>query len=325
MRRKRLELFFILYLTAAVAFVVVSKEREKKEDRIEKEKEEFLRSFLTQPGIEYENDTLFFYLDGENGRINDIVLRTFTTNITVNDVGAEDSARMVIDAVTHNDILISPTVVRGGDRILVGDLEDRTVMFPLEVQPSSIGVYSIGFTIETKRIHSLDETTYGYRDIHFPKEYIDTKLLERMEQARGQFTLIVEDTASPKIKDVAELELSVENTSISTAVGFEVENSVTVNLGFNRPDVRIIKGKGELVADTLSNDRVNKYTWKGRGEKHAYTVALEARVDREAGGKDIARAAFTVEATKPYLKNAISMKAACSAEVESPPASFAIR
>jgi hypothetical protein len=301
MRRRRVEIFFVLYLTALVGFVVVSKERDKRDIEIERQKDVFLRSFLKQASISFEGDTLRWYVSSENGSIvSDAYGREFQVDMRVSDIGPQDSIAVRINAVTHNNLLVSPVVVMPVGRKYVGELQDRVVSFPLRCNFTSTGVYDVTVTAFTKRVHFYDKLNYQYRDIIFPKDVISAEVLDRIEETRAQVTIVVEDTSLSNPLDVANIALLSENSIIESATGFQEQNTLTVNLGFYKPSLSIIQGQGTL--ELLSSDnRIESYLWRGPVGLRPYTVVIEARVDRKAGGKDIARTSFKVQPQLPYL------------------------
>ncbi len=300
MRRRRVEIFFVLYLTALVGFVVVSKERDKHDLRVDQQKENFLKAFLQPVEIEFPNDTLWWYVSSpsKDGELR--VSAPLVADIKIHDIGPEDSVRLVVNSITYNNLLVSPKSVHPVGRRVFGDFSDRIVRYPVECRFKRTGTYVVTLAAKTNRIHFHDEHSYAYNGIVFPKEYISRELLEKIEDSRAQLTVIVEDTSAAKPILAPNLVLTPEKTVVTSALGFEEMNNLQVNLSFNKPVVRMVEGPGRLERQG-SDGKVDSYIWRGPVRKYPYDVIVEARVARKAGGKDIARTRFTVEPVLPYL------------------------
>ena len=80
-QRKRIDIFFILYLTAILGFVVVSRERDKIDEGMHELNEQIVRTFVPPVPLRPEGDTLRCYVDADS---NGIVIgdpRVFETKV----------------------------------------------------------------------------------------------------------------------------------------------------------------------------------------------------------------------------------------------------
>jgi hypothetical protein len=303
-RKKRFEVFFILYLMAIVVLAVLSKERDRFDSELRQRTENIVRTLLAPVPISLENDTLFVFVDAAGTA--DVIragVRPFVTTLTLTDIGPEDDVRISLSSILRDNVLISPQAVRILGRRAVGSLEERTVVFPVECTFTRKGTYSLRFTTETKRVREHIPGFYTFRGTVFSDSLIPPSVLRGAETAIRTLTVVVEDTSIAVPLPVDPIEVSFSRDAVTTALGFEEDNPITITQAFLDPDIRLVKGAGHI-------DRQNTgaalplYSWRGIATKRLDSIVVQSRVHRQAGGKDISRTSFVLRAVPPFLRQA---------------------
>lgn len=300
MARRRVDVFFILYLTAIVAFVVVSRERDHLDEEMQQTHEHIVRTFLPPVPIRFERDTLRFYVDADTSGV---ILGTpplFRSKIYVKDITYDDHVSMTVHSVFYNDTLTSSWMVEVGTRTGIGSIADRTVYFPITAQFPRTGTFSINLEAVAHRVHEVAEGAFSYHGFYFDSTLVSRDLIDAIERARASLTVIVEDTSIAVPKNMRDLRLEAERPAIYSSVGFEERNTMTVNLASTLPRVSIVRGGGSL-RELSRGDGSIVYEWSGVVSSMPDTVEIEARIFRDAGGKDIARTRFAVHGVLPFL------------------------
>jgi hypothetical protein len=141
---------------------------------------------------------------------------------------------------------------------------------------------------------------FSYHGFAFDSSLVSRRLIEDIERMRASLVVLVEDTSIEAPKNMRDLRLAVEQEVISSSVGFEERNTVTVNLASTLPQVSIVRGGGELHELSRGEGQI-EYEWSGTVSSIPDTVEIEARTFRDAGGKDIARVQFAVHGVLPFL------------------------
>lgn len=300
-RRRRVDIFFILYLTAIIGFVVVSKERDKSDERMQQLNERIIRTFLPPLPLAVEQDTVRWYVDADSSGIVSGELPLFTGKVVVLDIGSDDEVRLRLHSKKYNELLTFEDFVTVGDRTAIGRVEDRTVYFPVSAVFSRTGTYQLNFTAESRRVHESASGRFRYRDIRFDTTLVSRAMIGRLERADIAMTVQVIDTSVEKVKTLEPLRMTVERQNITSAIGFEEVNTITTNLGWSDPQVELVCGAGRLQR-MPGDDRSVRYRWTHTISPLPDTICIEARLQRNAGGKDIARGRFTVAGVQPFLR-----------------------
>lgn len=303
-RRKNIDIFFVLYLAAIAAFVVVSRERDLRDDALVARNEAIVRSFLPPVGIRFSGDTIRCYVDADSvGQIAPSQM-PFVTHVYVSDIHSEDKVTVKLHTVRHDSVLVSPRFVVVGHREGVGRLNDNLVRFPVSARFTQTGTYTMAFKAETRRIHPGPDGGLRYRGLPIDTALVPAELLRNMEVSTSLLTVQVIDTSVSEARSVEPMRIDLGHRSITSAVGFEERNTVTCNLGWSNPVVEIVSGGGSLRLQRASDLNV-QYQWRGVVGELPDSVVIEARVSRDAGGKDIARTGFAVRGTEPVLRSAL--------------------
>ena len=158
MRRKRVETYFALYLTAIIAFLVVASERDKVEEELRTKNEKILAAFLRSAPVEAERDTLFWNVDADDrtGAIRGTG-QGFHTYIRIRDIRSTDSASLALTGLRYNgDYLDAARIVRIGKYFQEPNTSLPVVIFPVECGFPQTGVYDLRFDIRTRRIHKTN-------------------------------------------------------------------------------------------------------------------------------------------------------------------------
>ncbi len=302
MRRKRVETYFALYLTAIIAFLVVASERDKVEEELRTKNEKILAAFLRSAPVEPERDTLFWNVDADDrtGVIRGTG-QSFSTYIRIRDIRNADSASLALTSLRFNGDFLDPgRIVRIGKYYQEPNTSLPVVIFPVLCGFPRTGVYDLQFDIHTERIHRTSSGDLQYSDFLFSRDLIDEKTQDAVERGRCKFTVVVQDTSAPYPVAVEQIGINVARQKIVSAVGFEETNEIYVNLPGTRPTVRIVYGSGTIEQRQGENGAV-RYFWRGAVRPTPDSVIVEARVSRGAGGKDVARTRFQVISNEPYL------------------------
>ena len=303
-RRNRVDIFFILYLTAIAAFVVVSRERDIRDDMLVAQNESIVRTFLPPAPVRFDADTLRWYVDADSlGNIRS-GQPPFRTWLFISDIDSEDKVDVSLHAVIHDSVLISPRFVEVGNREGVGELEDQIVRFPVTANFKTTGQYTFTFRADTRRIHPDQEGQLSYRGLRIDTTLVPVELVRHMETSTASVTVLVIDTSVSQVRAVETVQLDLGSTSITSATGFEERNTVTCNLGWSNPTVQIVRGGGKLTR-LRSSDVSIEYLWTGIVGEQPDSIVIEARLQRNAGGKDIVRKAFTLKGEQPFLRTAL--------------------
>jgi len=299
-RKKRVEIFFILYLSAVVGFVLITKEQEHLRAGFERRMTNLMKTFLAPVTIEFESDTLYCYVSADASGILSTRSQQFSTNVLVRDIGPDDSIAMKLVSISRNDVLISPNIVKIGERRGLGTLGEMTVFFPLSIRLMHTGTYNLKLHALTNRIHPAGGGKLRYRTTVFDSTIISDVMHTEVENSIADITLIVLDTAVVTSRSVEPLRMVISQPEMNTVFGREVENALSVNHAWFEPVVRIISGPGRIEHGTSTSSQA-KFFWKGAISTTFDSVVLESRIDRKAGGKDIARGTFFLHAQEPML------------------------
>jgi hypothetical protein len=278
----------------------VSKEREKSNTEMQEMNEQIVRTLIPPVPLHPERDTLRCYVDADS---NGVVVGdplAFRTRMYVRDISPEDDVTLSVHSVIHNETLTSPDLVFLGARTAVGQVHDNVVAFPVAMTFPRTGRYDVNFTARAHRVHEVETGVFTYRGIRFDTTLISRALIREVERSAHALTVIVQDTSIDAPRPLQDLQLSLERETISSAIGFEEANRIQINLGWANPDVSLIRGSGALRRVSRS-DRSLEYEWRGTVSSIPDTVIVEARVSRDAGGKDIARGSFAVSGVLPFL------------------------
>ncbi|MBR9975961.1 MAG: hypothetical protein KFF77_10305 [Bacteroidetes bacterium] len=298
--RRRVDIFFILYLTAIVAFVVVSKERDRTDKEMQVLNEQIVQTLIPAVPLRTEGDTLRCYVDADSSGIVVGAPIPFRMRLFVEDIAPEDDVTVTVHSVLFEDTLTAPDLVALGSRMAVGDVSDNIVAFPLAATFPRTGIYEINLGTAARRVHEVDDGVFEYRGRRFDTTLISRQTIRKVERAVATMIILVEDTSRLQPRNLQDLRITTERTDIASAVGFEEHNSLFVNLPSADPDVRIVRGSGalRLVGRT---DREAEYLWTGTTTSIPDTVIVEARTRRDAGGKDVAQARFALHGEIPFL------------------------
>ncbi|MBE0642448.1 MAG: hypothetical protein IH600_00030 [Bacteroidetes bacterium] len=302
-QRKRIDIFFILYLTAILGFVVVSRERDRIDEGMHALNEQIVRTFVPPVPLRAESDTLRWYVDADSNGIVVGSPRTFRTKVFVSDITPDDAVSLTLHSVLHDGRLTTPDIVALGSRSATGDIADKTVFFPVAGRFPRTGTYHVNVTARTRRVQETSSGVFVYRDTEFDTTQVTREMISSIEQAGLTLTVVVEDTSLDRPTSLQGLKISAERTDIASAVGFEEQNALTVNLGWASPSVTIIRGGGQL-RPVRRNEHSVEYIWSGTVSSLPDTVEIEAHAARGAGGKDIARVMFPVVGVQPFLRMA---------------------
>ena len=299
--RRRVDVFFILYLTAIVGFVVVSKERDRTDKEMQLLNEQIVRTLIPAVPLRMEGDTMRCYVDADSSGIVIGSPRPFHTRVFVGDIAPEDDVTLSVHSVLYEDTLTAPDLVLLGMRSAVGTITDNAVAFPVAMTFPRTGTYAVNFRARTRRIHEVGDGVFVYRDRRFDTTLIPRATIREIERSDATLTVVVEDTSIAVPRTLQELRIEAERGDIVSAVGFEERNTLRVNLGWADPDVRIVRGGGRLRQKSRS-DRERVFVWTGTVSAIPDTIEVEARTRRDAGGKDIARTRFSVRGEMPFLR-----------------------
>jgi hypothetical protein len=297
--RRRVDIFFILYLTAIVGFVVVSKERDQRDKEMQELNESIVRALIPPVPMHPEGDTLRCYVDADSNGVVIGAPAEFRTWMEVRDIGPEDSVSLSVHSVVFDETLVPPDLARVGSRTGIGQLQDNLVAFPVSLVIERCGRYEVTITARSRRVHESDGV-FRYRGARFDSTLVARALIDEVERNTRAIVVIAEDTSIATPKSVPELEIGVARGEIVSSVGFEERNLVRVNLGWAAPSVAIVRGGGTLRLRSR-NAREAEYLWSGAVSARPDSVTIEARAFRGAGGKDIARTTFTIRGSYPFL------------------------
>jgi len=302
-QRKRIDIFFILYLTAILGFVVVSRERDKIDEGMHELNEQIVRTFVPPVPLRPEGDTLRCYVDADS---NGIVIgdpRVFETKVFAGDITPDDAVSLSLHSVIHDGTLTTPDIVSIGPRTAAGEIADQEVFFPVTGLFPRTGVYHVNIAAKARRVHESSPGVFVYRGKQFDTSLVSREMIASVEQSRLTMTVVVEDTSLDHMTSLQSLQIEAARAEITSAIGFEERNTVTINLGWAAPTMTIVRGGGQL-RELTRTDRMVEYVWSGAVTSMPYTVEIEARANRGAGGRDIARTRFSVSGIQPFLRMA---------------------
>jgi hypothetical protein len=300
-RRRRVDIFLILYLTAIVGFAVISREREHAASKYTAQYEQLVARFIPPLPLSPENDTVRYYVSADDASgIVSTSAPPFSTKIFVHDIDPDDQVTMTLHSIVFDSMLTTPDLLRLGERTAYGRMNDRVVYFPLTGRFPRTGTYTVNLRAGARRIQRAEGGSIEYRGIRLDTADITHAQVHALEHATASVVVRVIDTSLAQPKTLEALRVEASRESISSAIGFEEQNTITTNLGWSAPDVSIISGSGKLKAVSAA-DRQVEYRWVGVVRSLPDTVVVEARLARDAGGKDVARTQFTVSGTDPFL------------------------
>jgi hypothetical protein len=313
-RRRRVDIFLILYLAAIVGFAVVSRERDRIEGEKENRYEDLVRAFIPKLPLHPETDTVRHYVsaDDESGLVGDSHL--FSTRIFIRDIDPDDAVSMQVHSIIYDSVLITPDLLQVGQRSGVGNVSAGIVYFPLTGAFPRTGAYTINLVAHSRRMQPTADGRINYRGRQFDSTDIPDGLVSSLEIGKTALTVLVIDTSIAQPSNVEALRLQFERSSISSAAGFQEENVISVAPRQASPTMSIVHGGGMIVQEG-DGSRVTQYRWKGTVPNYSDTIVVEARLDRGAGGKDITRSSFVVHGELPYLVERIPERLFAGEEV----------
>ncbi len=302
MRRKRVETYFALYLTAIIAFLVVASERDKVEEELKTKNEKILAAFLRSAPVEPERDTLYWNVDADDrtGIIRGEA-QLFKTFIRVRDIRSEDSVSMSLSSLHYDgEEVVDKSIIQIKNYFQEPSSSSPVVLIPVECHFKRTGIYDLAVNIHTIRIHETANGELQYNEFVFSRDLIDKSKRDEVEKAASQFTVIVQDTSALIPLAVEQIAIDAARQKIVSASGFEETNEIFVNLPGTNPVLRIVYGSGTIERQSSPDGKL-KYFWKGNIRSISDSVVIEARIARGAGGKDIARTKFFIMPNEPFL------------------------
>ncbi|MBI5647577.1 MAG: hypothetical protein HY962_11655 [Ignavibacteriae bacterium] len=303
-RRKRFDVFFVLYLCAVGVFVIVSRERDTREAVLRARSEVVVRSFLRPLTLELPDSVVTVYVDADSrGRVAPGA-RTYRDRIVVADIGPRDSVGVELMSLSLDNTLISPAAVAVHGRRGVGELRDRTVAFPFECRFDQTGDYVLTFDAHARRIRLGDDGLYHYGDVSFSSGAVDAELVRRLEHARTSLRVHVRDTSATRTFAWARMRAAVETQSIATARGYQVNNTITVTHPLPVSSARIVRGYGAIELHSHSTS-LSEYHWSGTARGGSDTVTVEFRIDKTGQVVDVLQVSFVVNSVEPFLDSAV--------------------
>lgn len=299
-RRRRLEVFFILYLAALVAFVVVSRERNVQDERRTRETIALLSRLVPKLPLAVDGDTVIFRVVADaDGRILGGMPASF--DLLVSDIDPIDSITVRTHALTFDSMYISRTAVRIGGRRGVGDLAQRIVRFPVTCAFSQTGSYDVLLDARARRIHTHSDSLWSYRGSLLPVSTLTRRLVDEAEQAVIIVPVRVVDTTRRTKKPCVPMTLRASAPVVESGVGMREYVQITASNGSYAPWLRIVRGGGRLEPVSL-DERESTWRWEGTITEWPDSVVVEAEIDRGAGALDLARTSFRVQPRKPVLE-----------------------
>jgi hypothetical protein len=300
-RKRRVELFFILYITAVAAFVIVSKQREAVEQRVDVRYRQIAETFIRPARMHFDSDTVFHYVDAEQSGLVAPGAETFETTVYVDDISPGDSAVLTLVSVARDNALISPSTVRIGGRRGVGELQDNRIAFPVRYRLSRTGAYTLTFEARTTRVHAQGDSQLRYHDVVFPADLLPASSLEAIETATASLALQVEDTSYANARDWMRLRVAAEKNEVTSAVGYGVENRFTVTHSYPAPTARVVRGGGRIEIVTRSTSQT-EFLWHGTPARGTDTVTVEFRVEKGGRLMNVSRHSFAMTGVEPFLQ-----------------------
>ncbi len=304
-RRRRFDVFFILYLTAILGFVVITHQRSKTSNDIEQKAYDIARTFLPPARMEFDADTLFWYVDaddqtGETRR----GPQDFSSRLIIHDITVEDSVTVTSISHTRNDTVRFDPIVTIGPMRGADDPDGRMASVPFTCSIRKTGVYRIAFMGKTRRVHGMAGGSRTYRGISFTTDLVPDTLIDRLETTHDTLTAIVRDTSVTNPTTGEPLMVQASQPVLVGAIGFETSTTLVTNLGWKKPTFRIVRGGGVL-EPAGADLRESTVRWRGTPRLTTDTVVIDAAIDRGAGGRDHARTSFVVNAVAPVLEQSV--------------------
>lgn len=298
-RRRRLEVFFILYLAALAAFVVVSRERNVQDERRDREAIELLTRLVPKLPLAFEGDTIIFRVAADtSGHIHHGMPATF--DILVSDIDPVDSITVTIHALTRDSTLVPLRPLRIGGRLGTGDIARRIVRFPVSCAFDRTGTYIVHLEGRSRRIHVISDSLWTYRGSLLPVNAVTRRLVAEAEHAVINVPVRVVDTTRRARQPLVPMTLRASATVVESAVGMREFVEITANNASADPWARIVHGGGRLEPAT-KDFRDMTWRWEGTITEWPDSVVIEAEVNRGGGALDIARTAFRVQPRTPML------------------------
>ncbi|MDT8324670.1 MAG: hypothetical protein RRA94_11190, partial [Bacteroidota bacterium] len=245
-RRRRLDIFFILYLTAIVGFVVVSKHREHHDERMNRHNERIIRTFLPPVPVHLAQDTVRWYVSADSSGIVSGDIPVLRERVFVRDIREDDDIRLTLHSVIHDGLFSSGDIVQVGGRTAFGAVQHHTVFFPVTAAFPRTGLYHINMIARARRVHETVSGVFTYRGTSFDTTLVPRAMIASLEQSAVSLSVHVIDTSINQPRTLEALMLEAERSNITSAIGFEESNIITGNLGWSGPEVRIVRGGGRL-------------------------------------------------------------------------------
>lgn len=299
-RRRRLEVFFILYLAALAAFVVVSRERTAQDARRTRETIALLSRLVPKLPLDVEGDTVIFrVVADDDGRILGGMPASF--DLLVSDIDPTDSITVRTHALTHDSSLVPSGAVRIGGRRGVGTFAQRIVRFPVTCAFTKTGMYNVHLRARARRMHVVSDSLWSYHGSLLPVNDVTRRLVEEAEQAGISVPVRVVDTTRRTKKPCVPMTVRTSAQIVESGVGMHEFVQITANNGSYAPWLRIVRGGGRLTPLTL-DERESTWRWDGTITEWPDSVVIEAEIDRGAGALDLARTSFRVQPHLPVLE-----------------------
>ncbi len=300
MRRHRVEIYFVMYLSSIIAFLVAASDRDKVIHELSTQNSRIINTFLGSPPVQKESDTLYWYVDAvdKSGRVRFFV-PPLKTQVRIYDLEQDDDASLNLTSVRKG---FTPT--NEAEIIVTDTLRDprtRTITFPVEMRFHWVGTYSVEFNLETKRIHPLGNGKLKYHNFTFDSSLIPFSRRWEFEHDTLTYVVMVQDTSVPNAPPVEQIGINVARSEVVSVSGYEEENEIFVNLPNLTPVMRVLSGPGRII-ERRGGDGTSRFFWVGQVGNEPQQVKVEARVNRGAGGRDIAQAEFRLQPSSAVLR-----------------------
>ncbi len=300
MRRHRVEIYFVMYLSSIIAFLVAASDRDKVIHELSTQNTRIINTFLGSPPVQKESDTLYWYVDAidKSGRVRFSVL-PLKTQVRVYDLEQDDDASLKIGSVRKGFTNTSEGKITILDPIR--DERTKTMTFPVEMRFRWTGTYTVSFNLETNRIHALGNGKLKYHNFTFDSSLIPFSRRWEFEHDTLAYVIMVQDTSVPNAPPVEQIGINVARSEVVSVPGYEEENEIFVNLPRLSPVMRVLAGPGRI-EKRRGRKGETRYFWVGRVGNEPEQVKVEARVNRGAGGRDIAQAGFRIQPSSAVLQ-----------------------
>ncbi len=301
-RRKKIDVFFILFLCSIAAYVVTIREHSRIDEGLQLKMEEIVQHIIPKISMRFSADTIIVPVDADSVGTVLPVSGPFTVIGVCDDIGPDDSISVTLTALTHNNVLVSTDIASVGHRTGSGAIDDRRVSFPVTCRFPSTGIYRFQFEMRSDRVHQGENNIVRYGDRVLDESVIPHKALSAAERGYKTLTVRVIDTSWER-SSIASLAIEAERTEISSAVGYEERNRITVTHGKMKPSVRLI-GSGTLTLEK-SNPASTVYLWHGIVEHALDSISVESSVSMSDNVMKFARVTIPLRGVLPLQNHQI--------------------